>query len=564
VIMKKCLVFLLSLCLLLPATSFAATQEDLMMKIDALSKELDKLKQQMEEMKKQEAQKEERITVVEEKAEKAAGPSWFEIGGDYRFRFDSLRGNIHDYVQYNPFALNPIFSPIQIPNFPAPGATTTFLATGIPGYTAKNDTLLLNRFGLNLKVRPVEDIQVKARLVMYKVWGSETETPVQGNFFADRAFGPFDGVIAHVPDDNSLRVDYAYATWSNIGGAPVWFSIGRRPSTGGIPGNLRQNTEKIGTAGIPNIMVDYAFDGLSLGVAPDIDGLPGAYAKLCYGRGFDSGFRTPTNSVQDTDFLGINVVPYDTDDFHAEVQWQHGFNIFNSPSDGFDQQVDTGLMAGGPPSGSFITVHTPVKTNLGGIDWVGGVVMGKVRDLGLGNLNLFLSGAVSFTHPNGNLFSLPFFSVNGGSPMTAGFGLLNNQGPGQTDSHTGQAIYLGGRYDIVSTGTKIGFEYNHGSKNWIGIVPAGDDIWTSKLGTRGNVYEGYIIQSLNKKPIAKRGNVYVRIGYQYYSFNYTGSNNWVGAPVRINDLNTTNPQNTQLLAPVKNAHDIYTTFDVVF
>ena len=557
--MKKFLVFLLSLSLLLPASSFAASPDDLMMKIDALSKELEKLKQQMEEMKKQETKKEERITQVEEKAEKSAGPSWFEIGGDYRFRFDSLSGKVHDYVQYNPFGSFPV------PNFPAPGATTTFLATGVPGYTAKNDTLMLNRFGLNMKARATEDIQVKARLVMYKVWGHEEETPVQGNFFADRAFGPFDGVITHVPDDNALRVDYAYATWSNIGGAPAWFSIGRRPSTGGIPGNLRQNTEKIGTAGIPSIMVDYAFDGLSVGFAPDIDALPGAYAKLCYGRGFDSGFKTPQNSgIQDTDFLGFNVVPYDTDNLHVELQWQHGFNIFNSPSDGFDQQIDTGVFAGGPPSGSFITVHTPVKTNLGGIDWLGGVVMGKIQKLGPGDLNLFLSGAASMTHPNGNLFSLPFFSVNGGPVMSAGFGLLNDQGPGQMDGHTGGAVYLGGRYDILSTGTKIGAEFNHGSKNWIGIVPAGDDLWTSKLGTRGEVYEFYIIQNLNKKPIAKRGNAFFRVGYQYYSFNYTGSNNWVGAPKKISDLSTMNPQGTQLLAPLSHAHDIYATFDVTF
>lgn len=272
--MKKALVFLISLSLLLPVSSFAITQDELINKIETLSKELDKMKQQMEEMKNKEVQKEERISKVEEKAEQAAGPSWLELGGDYRFRFDSLNGKVHDYVQYTG-------QPgISIPNYPMAGATTTFLASGVSGYTAKNDSLLTNRFGLNLKVNATEDIQFKARLLMYKVWGHETMTPVQGNFFADRAFGPFDGTIGHVPSDNTLRVDYAYASWSNIGGAPVWFSIGRRPSTGGIPGNLRQNAEKIGTAGIPCFMVDYAFDGLTLGVAPDIAALPGAYAKL--------------------------------------------------------------------------------------------------------------------------------------------------------------------------------------------------------------------------------------------------------------------------------------------
>lgn len=542
--MRKFLSLFLSLMLVLPSLSFAASQEELMQKIEALSKELQKLKEQMEDLKKQEAQKEERITKVEEKA---AGPSWLEIGGDYRFRFDSLSGKVHDYMQYNPFTTTPYQ--------PAPGYPY-FLVSPMPGYTAKNESILLNRFGLNLKAQATEDIQVKARLLMYKVWGHETMTPVQGNFFPDRAFGPFDGTVAHVPSDNILRVDYAYATWSNIGGAPVWFSVGRRPSTGGIPSNLRQNTEKMGTAGIPSLMVDYAFDGLTIGVAPDIEALPGAYAKLCYGRGFDSGYRTNgglfQNSLKDTDFLGINVVPYDTDMLHVELQWQRGWNIFNAPSDGVN----------------FMGMPIPVSLNMGDIDWYGGVVMSKFEKLGPGDLNLFASAAISKTHPNSNTFQLPFFSMDGVNFMKAGFGLLYDDDPMTPEvdkkSHTGSAIYLGGRYDIKSTGTKIGLEYNHGSKYWIGMVPAEDDIWTSKLGTRGDVYEVYLIQELNKKPIAKRGKAYIRVGYQYYKFNYTGSNSWLGEPKKIADLNTMDPSKTQLFAPLKNAHDIYATFDVVF
>lgn len=543
--MKKAVFFLFSFLMLLPVSSFAATQEELMMKVDELSKELQNLKQQLGEFKKDSAMKEERISKVEEKAEKTSGPQWLEIGGDYRFRFDSLSGDVHDYVQYTGQA------GIAVPGYPGPGMTTTFLASGVPGYTTKNDTLFTNRFGLNLKVNATEDVQVKARLLMYKVWGHETMTPVQGNYFADRAFGPFDGTIGHVPSDNALRVDQAYATWSNIGNQPVWFSVGRRPSTGGIPGNLRLNSEKVGTAGIPGIMVDYAFDGLTLGAAPDIEALPGAYAKICYGRGFDSGFNTQTNTLKDTDFLGINVVPYDTEKIHVELQYQRGFNIFNAPSDGT-------AMTG------------PVSKNMGNIDWFGGVVSGKLEKLGEGDLNLFFSAALSRTHPNTSIFEMPFFSINGSPAYNGGFGLLYDDCDPMTaggqcnNSQSGNAIYLGGRYDLKASGTKIGAEYNHGSKHWIGMVPAADDLWTSKLGTRGDVYEFYVIQALNKKPIAKRGNAFVRLGYQYYNFNYTGSNNWVGAPQKVSDLNTMDPSKTQMFAPLKNAHDIYATFEVTF
>jgi hypothetical protein len=401
---------------------------------------------------------------------------------------------------------------------------------------------------------------------MYKIWGHETETPVQGNFFADRAFGPFDGTVAHVPSDNLLRVDQAYATWSNIGNAPVWFSVGRRPSTGGRPSNIRMNTEPGGTAGVPAFLVDYAFDGMTLGVAPDIDRLPGSYAKLCYGKGFDAGFRTNSNNPKDVNFLGLNVVPYDTDNLHVQLQWNRAFDIFTVPPDGFTQTMPA------DPTNPFspnITVNTPVKTNLGDIDQYGLLVMGKIDKVGPGDLNLFAAGALSVTHPNTNLFSLPFFSMDGGKTfMPGGFGLMYNDDPmtPQVDrkSRNGQLIYLGARYDLKATGTKIGAEFNHGSKYWITFTPASDDLWTSKLGTRGEVYELYVIQALNKKPIAKRGNAFVRLGYQYYNFAYTGSNNWVGEPQKIKSLNAGDPSKTQLLAPVKNAHDIYLTFDVTF
>jgi hypothetical protein len=89
-------------------------------------------------------------------------------------------------------------------------------------------------------------------------------------------------------------------------------------------------------------------------------------------------------------------------------------------------------------------------------------------------------------------------------------------------------------------------------------------MWTSKLGTRGNVYEAYVIQELNKKPIAKRGKAFVRLGYQYYDFQYTGSNNWVGAPQKINDLNSTGPGLPQFFPALKKAQDVYLTFDVLF
>ena len=452
----------------------------------------------------------------------AAEETWLEIGGDYRFRYDYLKGTVHDYTQLVPSSL-------------AGGAPA-----GMPvyGYSTKNTALLTNRFGLNLKANPVEDVTMKARLLMYKIYGHQTAEPGLG-YFGDRnnLFGTNDGTVGHVPEDSIIRADYVYATISNIFDMPIWFSVGRRPSTGGMPGNYRLNKEKMGTAGIPNLLVDYAFDGATLGFAPDIEALPGAYAKLCAGKGFDSGFRgdpaplNPQTGLKDTDFIGLNVVPFDTENLHIEAQYQVGKHLFDRPSD-----------AG-------------VGANLGDIEWYGGVVTTKV-----GNLNIFASAAVSKTDPTG---AMGIYDVDGDGVTDAAGGLLNM--PGSTEPHSGTAYYVGGRFDIAATGTKIGAEYNHGSKYWIGMVPAADDIWTGKLGTRGDVYEVYIIQSLNRKPVAKRGDAFVRLGYQEYNFDYTGSNFWIGPPVSISDLQaTTDVNQANFFAAVDKAKDIYLTFDFVF
>ncbi|MBI3592715.1 MAG: DUF3373 domain-containing protein [Nitrospirae bacterium] len=519
--MRKFFVVLLSLSLLLPLPAFAAEQGDLLQKIDALSKELDRLKQQMQEMQNKESVKEERITTVEKKAEAAAEPSWLTIGGDFRARFDSLHAKSVDI-----------------------GAGKVMFGIDPRGKNVANDNLMTNRFGLNLQAKATEDVTVKARLLMYKVWGHESEAPAAagsnpgGNaFFADRFFN-FDGNIGHIPKDNTLRVDQAYATWSNIGGVPLWFSIGRRPSTGGVPTNIKQNVEKVGSAGTPGLLIDYAFDGGTIGYAPDIDALPGAFAKFCFGKGFDSGFRLGSNNsgtnakLNDVWFVGFNVTPYDTDNFHTEIQYSRAIGIFAFPE-----------------SNVFSGVN---NTNVGDIDQLGAVISGKINNLGIGDLNLFLSPAVSKTHPNDNAMGL----------APGNYGLLWDPGT-EKKSRTGYAVYLGGRYDIKKTGTKLGLEYNHGTKNWITFAPAADDLWTGKLGTRGNVYEAYIIQELNKKPIAKRGNAFFRLGYQYYDFKYTGSNNWIGAPYKVSDLSTSFAT-PQMFAPLKKANDIYLTFDVLF
>ena len=86
-------------------------------------------------------------------------------------------------------------------------------------------------------------------------------------------------------------------------------------------------------------------------------------------------------------------------------------------------------------------------------------------------------------------------------------------------------------------------------------------MWTSKVGARGDVYEAYMIQELDRMPISSFfSKAFFRFGVQRYDLKYTGSNNWVGAPISLTDVNGQMMTTT----PLSNATNIYATFDVKF
>ncbi len=594
---KKLLVALIA-SLLLPIAANAA-DADLMNKIESMSRELEALKKQVKANEEKAAQTAEQVKAVAGKSEAVALDElkgqvkkledkslgkWLTVGGDYRFRYDYLEGQSKTFTDVNatfanaqntlqseffanpaaPSSLNPGWTTGQAlsglmgfsqamgrvatydqanaflsnpMNAGMVGAMGAFAAT-VPAYKPKNNSLYSNRFGLDIGAKATQDVSVNAHLAMYKVFGAQNDAAVtnagSAPFFADRV-GVFDGTLSHVPSNSYLNVDRAYATWSNIADKEVWLSVGRRPSTSGAPSNLRLNNPRPGNGGTPSLLVDYAFDGMTVGYAPDFDTLPGAYAKICYGRGFESGFSAaPGNSLADTDMIGLAVIPIDTDPLRVWFQWNRGINIFDAPT-----------------MNNTYFGNTGARTNLGDIDWLGLGFMSTFKKVGPGDLQLFADWGMSRTHPNNNVSAQ--FGFQG--LMTGSF-----FGPEAATGKTGTAVALGIRYDLPSR-TKLGFEYNHGSKDWITFAPAADDMWTSKVGTRGDVYEAYMIQELDRMPISSFvSRAYFRLGVQRYNFKYTGSNNWVGAPVEINSVNG----QMMTMTPLEDATNVYATFEVKF
>ena len=576
---KKLLVTLIA-GLALPMVASAA-DADLLKKLEALSKEIETLRAQVkasEDKVNNLAAKSDAVAVADlktkvQRMEDKSLSKWLTVGGGYQFRADSLRGETATFTDVNAtftnaenvlmanFFANPslanagalsglmsfaqnmsgvqTFNEAQTflgANATMLGALSSFAVT-VPAYKPKNSTLFTNRFTLDLGAKATQDVTVNARLAMYKVFGSQSEAAYvnagAAPFFADRV-GVFDGTLSHVPSDSRLNVDRAYATWSNIADMDMWFSAGRRPSTGGAS-ELRLNNARPGSGGTPGLLVDYAFDGMTLGYAPEIDALPGAYGKICYGVGFESGFTRTGNSIKDTSMIGVSVVPIDTDPLRVWLQWNRGMKIFDAP------EMNNTYFGNTAPS-----------INLGDIDWFGIGAMSTFKGVGSGNLHVFADWGLSRTKPNNNVSAQ--FGFQG--LLTGAF--FNPEAPSKK---TGTAIALGVRYDLP-TKTKVGFEYNRGSKNWITFAPAADDVWTSKYGTRGDVYEAYVIQELDRMAISSNASrAFFRLGAKYYNFKYTGSNNWVGAPIATDSVTGANMMTT---TPLKNASDIYATFEVKF
>lgn len=95
-------------------------------------------------------------------------------------------------------------------------------------------------------------------------------------------------------------------------------------------------------------------------------------------------------------------------------------------------------------------------------------------------------------------------------------------------NHEGQMVYVGLRYNFPQNDgkTKIGFEFNHGTKYWFNFANAEDDIIAPKTQARGNVFETYFTHRINQRFVFKAD--FIR-----YMYDWSGSGWHLGAPKRL-------------------------------
>ncbi len=539
--MKKLLVGIMVLVMLIPAMVLASpTPEELMKRIDQLNQELQQVKSELGNVQTQQNQTKQTVEQVSKKVGTTGGlpKSRFAFtGGDFRFRVDSTRAHVP--ASYDEMGYMQALQAWQQGGMQGPMPTiNNYLQKA---YSPKNDDLYTTRLRLNMLAKATENIVFKGRLAMYKIWGMETANATAAPFFANNGF-VWDPNISRRPNDNTVRVEMAYVNWANIGGYPIWLSVGRRPTVDGPPEQLRLNLLHRYATPVA-LGVDWTFDGISGGYAY-FDPFPGKI-RFCYGRGYQTGFQGIPGQpkIDNVDLYGLSwdVIDDPDRDMFANIQL---FKAGDVP----DIMENTNIW--GMPN--------EPSNNLGDIYHLSGVFMHK-----LFGIDYFVSGGLSHTDPRG--VSRQFIGlIDPADPSQGqgGYGLLNN--PGENQQHWGWAAYTGFRVPVEQLNSKVGLEYNYGSRYWINFTPASDDLYLSKLATRGHVAELYWIWDLPETPVSKFGRAFIRAGYQYYWINYTGSGSWVGKPMDVDSLR--DPSNASYMGEpaVSRMDNAYMTFEVYF
>jgi hypothetical protein len=400
-------------------------------------------------------------------------------------------------------------------------------------YEQNNSSMFTNKLRIRLNSRVNDKLSFAGRLTMYKAWSDATEARFMDGTFKSMYM---DGNAAAVPTDDKLHVERAYFVYkNNIGDLDYHFSFGRRPSATG-PGKENAEYATLGGSPLAHIL-QWQFDGASLQFNFEnlVEWLPGSFIKLCYGKGYESGWGhsnamaannglIATPEVDDVEFLGVIIKFFDNDDYKFWYNYAKGFGI----TDGFTGTVIMPFSVVGQdydldgeyeefelnPNYTAGTSRMEAMTEIGDMEWHSFLAQGYTF-----GFNWFASYSMSKSDPKNTSLN-PMYQFMDQDEML-----------GSDDSKTGYSYWFGVSTPELPGGGKIGFEFNKGSKYWVAMTGAEDDVVGSKLAVRGSVYELYYHQPI----VGNR--LFATIGYQHFDYDYTGSGNYMGTPTKIDDVN---------------------------
>ncbi len=383
---------------------------------------------------------------------------------------------------------------------------------------AKNNALLTNRLLLGMGYAPNDNTIFKGKLSYNKAFG-DTANHSQSN--TNPGYANFDWLTNENATDNTIKLKEAYWLYKSntLAGADIpWtVSVGRRPSTDGLPINLRNNQP----ANSPlSHVVDVEFDGFSAKFDTEkLIGLKGSWFKICGGRGLTNA--KPRFSLDGTDYsnddtknanidmLGFIAAPYDDGQYSVHINYAHAWNLIGFTYNQLGA-YQSAMTTASTPSAMMDAYSNLSFNDLGDMDFA--TILLKSQGIGNGisdyldDTTIFASFAVSKTSPNSS-----------SDPMNSGM-------LGSLDSETGTSIWLGinAPCPISPDSARVGIEWNKGSKYWRSMTYGEDTYAGSKIATRGQAWELYRNQQLTKA-------LSFGLSYVYMDYDYTGSNSFFGA-----------------------------------
>lgn len=507
-------------------------------RLEQMSREMESVQKQLEELEKKNQAKEEDFEEMGDRLNKAelhTATDKVAFGVELRTRADTLQ---YEDLQVAPRSFINQFMGMS-------GSTLQQMQQGIGNmaaaglippaekYDANNDVILTNKFRLNMAAKVNDQLSFTGRLAAYKVFGDSTEVKVNQGNLGDVTL---DGNTSSLPHGDTIRLERAYFNYTkDWGRVPTNFSLGRRPSTDGPPLEYLNNSLEGGSP--LATIINWQFDGASYNLGlEEVTGIYGAALKFCYGVGFEGdwgntytlGNQQP--DVDDVHMFGFIATLFDNDATSAVLNYAHAWDI----TDGFtgltvmpfivskeDQNGDgTDEYYFTKNSGGYVSRLEPA-TEIGDWDALSLLLRTNLTERFDKDIDLFLSGSWSHTSPSRTSRN-PYYEV-------MGQGLLNSNG--ELKDRDGYMIYLGAVFPMPWD-ARFGLEYNYGSQYWFNFTGAEDSLVGSKLAVRGHVYEGYWHQPIFSD------NFFATLGLRYYDYEYTGSGNPMGEPVKISEVSS--------------------------
>lgn len=366
------------------------------------------------------------------------------------------------------------------------------------GSTAKNDALLSNRLRLEMKYQPQSSLSFFGRLAYNKLYGdsiNHSQRPA--------GFDNFDWISSESASDDAIRLQQAFFIYSGGENTPFNVSVGRRPSTGGIPLHYREDDAPQSPL---SQMVNAEFDGASFQLSLDrLTGVSGMFVKLCLGRGLtnakprfsqdgaDYAIDKGQSHKDNIDMAGLIFQPYYDGQYRVVTQFIRAVNLIGYELDALGTPKSGFRDFGAINAASIAYVQEGIGEFSGGF---------------LDETKLFVGYSVSQTDPSGDRKML-----------------------GSNDSKTGQSLLLGVQFPAFwSDNGAIGAEFNYGDRYWRSFTYGEDTAIGSKMAARGKAYEIYYTQPIVSSALSFQAR------YTYIDYDYTGSNAFFGedgAPAKI-------------------------------